>query len=357
MSGHAAPDRRRRLGETAAARALFVFAPSRDGIDMKIVDRRYAHALQLEETTAASPWLFVEGGVFATVMIGFDATPVALVKRIPAFEVLAACVSLAFSAFAAQAADTPPSFFDPHASLQKPDLSRVKQIRFLTEDDYPPFNFLLADGQLAGFNVDLARAICSELETRCTIQRRSWDLLVPALEDNSGDAVIASLTINDETRGKVDFTAPYFLTPGRFAMLADTTLSAATPEAIGDRKVAVVAGSRHEAFLKKFYPEAELVPFETPALARIALKNGKVAAHFGDAITLSFWLNGAEANGCCRFKDGPFTDARYFGEGVGIAVRKGNEPLRRALDYALARLDRRGSFTELYLKYFPVGPF
>ncbi len=250
-----------------------------------------------------------------------------------------------------------PSFFDPNRPLQKPDVAGLKQIRFLTEDDYPPFNFLLADGQLAGFNVDLARAICAELDLPCTIQRRSWDLLIPALNDNSGDAVIASMAINEETRKQADFSAPYFTTPGRFAMLADTVLKSATPEAIADRKVAVVAGSRHEAFLKAFYPKAELVAFETPAQARDALKNGKVSAHFGDALGLAFWLNGAEAGGCCVFKDGPFTDARFFGEGVGVAVKKGNTTLRRALDYALARLDRRGVFAELYLKYFPVGPF
>jgi polar amino acid transport system substrate-binding protein len=270
---------------------------------------------------------------------------------------LALGAALGLAAPADAAPDAPPSFFDPQRTLEKPDLSAIKQIRFLTEDDFPPFNFLLADGQVAGFNVDLARAICAELDLPCTIQRRSWDLLIPSLDDNSGDAVIASLAINDETRRQADFSAPYFLTPGRFVMLADTTLKAATPEAIGDRKVAVVKGSRHEAFLKTFYPRADLVAFETPALARNALKSGKVAAHFGDAVSLSFWLNGGEAGGCCAFKDGPFIDPRFFGDGVGIAVKKGNAALRRALDYALARLDRKGAFGELYLKYFPVGPF
>lgn len=271
--------------------------------------------------------------------------------------VAALAFALASGAAVADPAPAAPSLVDPHRALQKPDLSHIKQIRFLTEDDYPPFNFLLADGQLAGFNVDLARAICAELELPCTIQRRSWNLLVPSLDDNSGDAVIASLSINDETRKQVEFTGPYFLTPGRFATLADTTLAAASPEAIDDRKVAVVAGSRYEAFLETFYPRAERVTFETTALARNALKNGRVAAYFGDAIGMSFWLNGAEAGGCCTFKDGPFTDPRYFGEGVGVAVKKGNAPLRRALDYALARLDRRGVLGELFLKYFPIGPF
>ncbi|MBM3552610.1 MAG: transporter substrate-binding domain-containing protein [Alphaproteobacteria bacterium] len=254
-------------------------------------------------------------------------------------------------------AATAPSFWDPSRTPEKPDLTGLRQIRFLTEDDYPPFNFLLPDGQVAGFNIDLARAICVELDVACTIQRRRWDLLIPALNDNGGDAIIASLAINDETRKQVDFSGPYMMTPGRFAVQADTTLKSASPTAFADRPIAVVAGSRHEAFLKAFYPQSTLMTFETPTLARNALKNGRVQAFFGDAISLSYWLNGAEAAGCCVFRDGPFTDPKYFGEGIGIAVKKGNTPLRRALDYALSRLAQRGVFAELYLKYFPVGPF
>jgi polar amino acid transport system substrate-binding protein len=250
-----------------------------------------------------------------------------------------------------------PSFWDPGRKWDKPDLSGLKQIRFMTEDDFPPFNFVAPDGQLVGFDVDLARAICTELEVSCVVQRRRWDLLLPSLEDNSGDAVIAALAINGETRSKADFTEPYFLTPGRFAMRADSVLKGATPEVIDDRLVAVVGGSAHEAYLKAFFPKAAIRPYETAALARNALKAGHVNAMFGDAISLSYWLNGAEAAGCCVFRDGPYTDASYFGGGLGIAVKKGNAQLRQALDYGLARLAQRGIFAELYLKYFPVGPF
>ncbi len=255
------------------------------------------------------------------------------------------------------AAVAPPSFWDPAHRLQKPDLHGVRQLRFVTEDDYPPFNFALPDGQVAGFNVDLARAICEELELACTIQRRRWDLLIPALNDNSADAAIASLAINAENRALVDFTAPYYMTPGRFVMRRDTTLGAATPEALEDRLIAVVSDSAHEAYLKAFFPKSRLAPFENAALARIALKTGRVNALFGDAISSSFWLNGANSEGCCAFKGGPYVDARFFGEGAAIAVKKGSKALRLALDYALAQLARRGTYAELYLKYFPISPF
>ena len=176
---------------------------------------------------------------------------------------LSFCALLAEAAFCAaafaEAADAeesvPPSFWDPARRLQKPDLGGLKQLRFVTEDDYPPFNFALPNGELTGFNVELARAICEELEISCTIQRRKWELLIPALNENAADAVVASLASTPENRAQVDFTDPYYFTPGRFVALSSAVLPAATPEALTDRKVAVVAGSTHEAYLKTFFPE------------------------------------------------------------------------------------------------------
>lgn len=250
-----------------------------------------------------------------------------------------------------------PSFWDPGHKLEKPDLTGLRQIRFLTEDDFPPFDFALPDGTIAGFNVDLARAICEELELPCTIQRRRWDTLIAALEDNSGDAVIASLAITEDAKKKLDFTAPYYTTPGRFVTGKDSVLTTATPQTLDDRTIAVVADSAHEAFLKTFFTKSKIASFATPQLVRMALKEGRAHALFGDAISLSFWLNGADAADCCAFKGGPYADPRFFGDGVGIAVKKTNTNLRRALDYALARVAQKGVYAELYFKYFPIGPY
>jgi polar amino acid transport system substrate-binding protein len=273
------------------------------------------------------------------------------------FMLFLATLSLLAALAPAQAQEAVPSLWDPARRLSKPDLGGLKQIRFVTEDDYPPFDFSLADGKLVGFNVDLARAICEELEVTCTLQRRRWDLLIPALQQNEAEAAIASIAATPETRAQVDFTAPYYITPGRFVTQADSTLTSTAPEALEGQSVAVVAGSTHEAYLKEFFPKIELRPYENAEAARAALKGGRVNALFGDAISSSFWLNGADAAGCCVFKGGPYVDPRFFGDGVGVAVKKGADPLRRALDYALARLAQRGVYGEIYLKYFPVGPY
>ena len=75
---------------------------------------------------------------------------------------------------------------------ERPDLTRIPVIRFLTETDYPPFNYAGPDGAPAGFNVELARLICEEIKVACTVQMRRFDTLVSALNSNTGDAVIAS---------------------------------------------------------------------------------------------------------------------------------------------------------------------
>jgi len=250
-----------------------------------------------------------------------------------------------------------PGFWDPRHRPERPDLSRIAIIRFLTETDYPPFNFAGPDGAPTGFNVELARAICDEMKVACTIQMRRFDTLIDSLDKNQGDAVIASLSENAKTRARVDFSDAYYRTPARFVARRDLDLATVAPPALEGRKVAVVAGTAHEAYLKDLFTEAELHPYPNAEAARAALMKGEVDLLFGDGIALAFWLNGTASAGCCEFRGGPYLESRYFGEGVGIAVRKNNDVLRRAFNWALFRLWESGRFTDLWLRYFPISPF
>jgi polar amino acid transport system substrate-binding protein len=250
-----------------------------------------------------------------------------------------------------------PGFWDPRRRPERPDLSRLTAIRFLTETDYPPFNYAGPDGTPVGFNVDVARLICEELKVACTIQMRRFDTLVDALVENRGDAVIASLAVVPETRRRLDFSDPYYRVPARFVARRDSTIEGVHPEQLEGKKVAVVAGTAHEAYLKALFTEVEVKPYPNQEAAREALRRGEVDLLFGDAVALAFWLNGTDSAGCCEFRGGAFLESRYFGEGIGIAVRRGNDTLRQAFNWALFRLWEKGRFTDLWLRYFPVTPF
>jgi polar amino acid transport system substrate-binding protein len=250
-----------------------------------------------------------------------------------------------------------PGFWDPRRRPERPDLSRITVIRFLTETDYPPFDFTGPDGNPAGFNVDFARAICEEIKVPCTIQMRRFETLVDAVNTNKGDAIIASMAVTPDLRTKLDFTDPYYRAPARFVSRRDGVMAEVRPENTSGKKIGVIAGSAHEAYLKAFFTDAVVVPYPADDALRTALRRSEVDMIFGDAIALGFWISGTDSGDCCAFSGGPFVESRYFGEGVGIGVRRGNDVLRQALNWAMFRVWEKGRYTDLWLRYFSVSPF
>ena len=105
----------------------------------------------------------------------------------------------------------------------------------------------------------------------------------------------------------------------------------------------MIGGTAHAAFLQAYFPGLERREYaDLPALLA-ALRGGEVPLAFADGVTLAIWLNGAEGDACCAFRGGPYLDPAYFGAGVGVAVRKDNALLRRALDFAFSRVAQQGT--------------
>ncbi len=237
----------------------------------------------------------------------------------------------------------------------KPDLQHLDKLRFITENDYPPFNYLDEEGTLTGFNVDLATTICDVLAVECDIKSKNWNELLPEISRNVADAAIASIRITARTSRQVDFTDVYYTTPARFVARNNTKLATISPRTLKGVTIGVKENSAHQAYLKAYFPQAKIVPFFNHKGVRNALKTGKVNLIFGDGISLVFWLNGAGSAGCCSFVGGPYLEPKYFGHGVAIAVRKGNRQLREILNYAMNQIRLDGRFEELFLRYFPIN--
>jgi polar amino acid transport system substrate-binding protein len=230
-------------------------------------------------------------------------------------------------------------------------------IRFLTESDFPPFNYFDEENVLTGFNIDIARAICLELAAACDIQVRPWADLLPALQKGEADAVIASHAASPNLLKAFDFSEPYYFTPGRFVAKRGFTDLEITPEGLEGRRIAVARQTAHEAYLRAFFRDSSIRTFETAELARDALVTGAVDLLFDDGISLAFWLNGTASKACCEFRGGPFLEPKYFGDGVGIAVKRGDAQLKGMIDGALKRLRQSGRYEELLLRYFPLRVF
>lgn len=249
-----------------------------------------------------------------------------------------------------------PNFWNVERRLERPDAAKLpKELRFVTTDDYPPFNFINSTGALSGFNIDLARAICAELSVTCTFQTASFADVADVIDQGRAEAAIAGLVATPASRATLDFSERYLGTPARFVGRRQETLAAATPEEVASKKVGVVSRTAHEAYLRSFFNEAAIRPYPDLKAAQDALKSGQVDLLFGDGITLALWLNGTDSAGCCRFVGGPFTESRFFGDGFSVAVKEGNDTLRHAMDFALQRIWEKGVYTDLYLRWFPVG--
>lgn len=250
-----------------------------------------------------------------------------------------------------------PNFWDAKERLAKPDISDLPRIRFLTTVDFPPFNFIDSSGRLAGFHVDLVRAICRELDivARCQVQALPWGELDGALTRKEGEAIVAGIAVSAESRTKYAFTRAYLQFPARFITPKTKSLTEPLFEKLRGEKIGVVAGSAHEKMLRDYFPDVTIVTFATQDAMLTDLKASKLAAAFGDGMRLGFWLAGSDSADCCRFSGGPYLSPEYLGSGLAIAVASDNAKLAAALDYALHEINAKGTFAELYLRYFPVS--
>ena len=277
---------------------------------------------------------------------------------------LAFCAALLLGLFAAHPVawsqaktDIVPDVWQGDVLRPKPDQFQFDRLRFVTDSDYPPFHYFDEEGVLTGFNVDLARAICEALAVECEIRPVDWEDMFKTLDDGEADAAIASIRIDANSLIKADFSSRYYVTPGRFIARKDNELKDVRPETLEGMKVGVAKGTGHEAYLKLFFPDVAIALFDSPEDATKALKNGAIDFVFGDGIGLTFWINGVTSEGCCEFRGGPYLDSKFFGEGVGIAVKKGNRHLAEILNYGLEQVHASGRYEELFLRYFPMSFF
>jgi polar amino acid transport system substrate-binding protein len=240
---------------------------------------------------------------------------------------------------------------------QAPVEQAPRKLRILTEGAYPPFNYRDGGGQLVGFDIDMAHALCERLELECVIETRAWRDLLPSLKRGEGDAVIASMLIpsrGHETPAadsEVAFSQPYYTIPGHFAARRDARLAGASVEALAGRRIVVQSGSTHEAFLKARFPNSIIIDVSSLEIAETSLANDRADLLFADRNALLGWtMSGKGA--CCRLVGVDYSDPIYFGLGAGIALRAGDEELRSRIDKALEALKKDGTQTRIALRYF-----
>lgn len=220
-----------------------------------------------------------------------------------------------------------------------------------TEGAYPPFNYLDASGELKGFDVDIARALCEEMQVECTFVTQDWDGMIPALQNGNFDALIASMSITPEREEQIDFTNKYYQTPPAIAVPKNSEITEATPEALAGMAIGAQTSTTHARAAEAYFPDAEVRFYPTAEEYKLDIESGRVDAVVDDIIVLNEWLQ-SEAGACCKLLDTLPADPEIYGKGIGIGLRKDNDKLKAMFNDAITAIRENGTYKEIQDKYF-----
>ncbi|MFP4000120.1 MAG: ABC transporter substrate-binding protein [Desulfobacterales bacterium] len=225
-------------------------------------------------------------------------------------------------------------------------------VRIGTEGAYPPFNYTDKDGNLEGFDIEIAEALCEAADMECEFVTQSWEGMIPALLAKKYDAIIASMSITEERKKRVDFTDKYYQTPARFVKHKDDDTEI-SKQGLKGKTVGVQRATVSANFINDNFDDImKIRSYATQEEANMDMTSGRLDLLFADAVVLQEGFLDKEDGEDYEFAGPGYTDKEWFGEGIGIAVRKGDDDLRKAFNKAIKQIREDGTYQEINDKYF-----
>jgi len=249
-------------------------------------------------------------------------------------------------------------------------------VRIATEGAYAPWNFSTPQGQLDGFEIELANDLCRRMSVTCTIVAQDWDGIIPSLTAGRYDVIMAGMNITDRRLEVIDFTRPYAggahgwgvprnsplaALPGLGQRLSLTTqeaearaIIAQMRELVRGRTVGVQVSTTNANFLNEFFGGGVITirEYRTTEQHDLDLQNGRLDAIFAahSALTATFRQPGFEGFQIA----GAGIAGGVLGRGVAVGVRKTDPELRQMFDRAIEAALADGTIQRLSMKWFGV---
>ncbi|EAS44973.1 arginine ABC transporter substrate-binding protein [Photobacterium profundum] len=230
--------------------------------------------------------------------------------------------------------------------LASANAAAQEEIKFAMEATYAPFEYVDENNQIQGFDVDLANALCKEMDAKCSFHNQAFDSLIPALKFKRYDAAISGIDITEARQKQVSFTNPYYDNSAAFVAIEGKVANQA---ALSGKRVGVQNGSTHQSYLIDQMAGVTTVPYASYQDAFIDMQNGRIDSVFGDTAVVAEWF---KKNDTLTYVGDQVTNQEYFGNGFGIAVNKKNEELVNQLNAALKTVKANGQYQEIFDKYF-----
>ncbi|MEB2870771.1 cystine ABC transporter substrate-binding protein [Pseudomonas rhizosphaerae] len=213
------------------------------------------------------------------------------------------------------------------------------------EGTYPPFSFVDENGKLTGFEVQLSEALAKELGVKVKLQATPWAGILAALESKRLDVVVNQVTISDERKKKYDFSTPYTVSGIQAVVAKKNADSIKQASDLAGKKVGMGLGTNYEQWLKDNVPSAIVKTYDDDPTKYQDLRVGRIDAILVDRLAAFDLIN--KTNETLALAGDAFSRQE-----AGIAVRKGEPELLKALDDALEKLRKDGTLAKLSKQWF-----
>ena len=220
-------------------------------------------------------------------------------------------------------------------------------LRIATEGAYAPFNYTNKDGSLAGFDIDIANALCDKMAVKCEITAQDWDGIIPALKTGKFDAIVAAMSVTPERSEQVDFSEPYYTNSLVFLAKNGSSFNPSVQADIMAAKIGAQRSTLSSQWLTQTYPGVQPQLYDTLDNAFIDLGNGRIDAMISDKLPAKTWL--ASDTGKDFHIVGDEIDAD---DKIAVAVDKGNAELVAKINKALSEIKADGSYDKIVAKHF-----
>lgn len=229
---------------------------------------------------------------------------------------------------------------------------QAADLNICVEGAYPPFSYIAADGSIQGFDIDIANALCEQMEVTCDLVRTDWVAIIPALLERRCDAIVASMSITEERRRLIDFSTKYYNTPARFVGEEGMELADLEGQVVGVQRDSV-----HQRFMRDRFTDTEIRAFDTADGMFEALVAEEISAVMADSIAINDAFLGKPGGKGFGYFGPDYADRDYHGVGAGVAVRQGEEDLRNAFSHAIGMLRADGTYETINARYFDFDIF
>jgi polar amino acid transport system substrate-binding protein len=237
----------------------------------------------------------------------------------------------------------------------------AETLRVGMECTYAPFNYRTADGELTGYDVDVAKGVAGIIGADLEFVCQKWDGMIPALLANKFDLIVASMSITEKRREKIDFSGPYRISVGRLVgrkngnfnlFNTDETVNTSSFKGV---KVGLERATTYENWFKAKVPDAQILLYDSNEAMYLDLVNGRTDVIMTNPMKAHLKFLSKEDGAGYEFVSPAIDEVEYFGVGVGIGLRKGNEELLGRINAALKQLTDDGSLEKYALKIFPFA--